>query len=567
MKWFENLSVRGKLMAGFVIVAAIAAVVGWLGLSGADNMSRQAEAMYADRAVPLRDLGYANAALLITRINLYEMMATTDLAERRELASVIDEESAKCDDYMAGYEKTKLAEEEQQTLPKFLEPWERYKKLRAQGLALALEGKDAQANAVFAGEARQMQADARTNLRKLIDINARTAEETNTNIQDEAAAARTQMLTVIGVGLLLAVGLGFLLSRQIAGALMETVRVLEAVAQGDFTKKLDRTSKDEIGRMARALNTAVERMRAALAEIRDRASEVAAVSEQLASASEQLSSGAQEQASSLEETSANLEEMTATVKQNADSAQQANQLASGSRDSAEKGGQVVGNAVGAMKEINDSSKRIADIITTIDEIAFQTNLLALNAAVEAARAGEQGRGFAVVAAEVRNLAQRSATAAKEIKALIQDSVRKVEGGTELVNKSGQTLEEIVTSVKRVTDIVSEIAAASAEQSTGIDQLSKAMNQMEKVTQTNSAQTEELSSTAQSLNEQSTRMQELAARFRLGEEDGAAVPARAARKQPVAGRAALRPVAAPSGETRDLVALHQSHSSDEGFEEY
>jgi len=245
--------------------------------------------------------------------------------------------------------------------------------------------------------------------------------------------------------------------------------------------------------------------------------QLADASGQLASASEEIASGAQEQASSLEETASTLEEITATVKQNSDSAQQARQLASGSKDVAEKGGQVVGTAVEAMDAINQSSKKIADIITAIDEIAFQTNLLALNAAVEAARAGEQGRGFAVVASEVRNLAQRSATAAKEIKALIQDSVKKVDTGTELVNRSGSTLQEIVTSVKRVTDIVTEIAAASREQSTGIDQVNKAVTQMDSVTQRNASQTEEMSATAQTLTEQAAQLRDLVTQFKLSQD--------------------------------------------------
>jgi methyl-accepting chemotaxis protein len=224
------------------------------------------------------------------------------------------------------------------------------------------------------------------------------------------------------------------------------------------------------------------------------------------------------------------------VRQNADSAKQANQLAAAARDSAERGGQVVSSAVTAMNEINASSKKIADIIITIDEIAFQTNLLALNAAVEAARAGEQGRGFAVVAAEVRNLAQRSASAAKEIKNLIGDSVRKVETGSEMVNNSGAVLLEIVSSVKRVTDIVGEIAAASQEQATGVEQVSKAMGQMDQVTQQNASQTEELSATAQNLSSSAEQLQAMVARFRLGEEQagrrswapGSAQPASARR---------------------------------------
>jgi methyl-accepting chemotaxis protein len=251
-----------------------------------------------------------------------------------------------------------------------------------------------------------------------------------------------------------------------------------------------------------------------LSEVRATADNVASASQQLAAASQQISTGAQEQASSLEETASSLEEITATIRQNADNADQANQLSARSREVAEKGGKVVGDAVTGMQEINAASKRIADIITAIDEIAFQTNLLALNAAVEAARAGEQGRGFAVVAGEVRNLAQRSAGAAKEIKGLIQDSVRKVEVGTNLVNQSGETLNEIISSVKRVTDIVAEISAASREQATGIEQVNRAVAQMDQVTQENASQTEELSGTAEGLSGQAEGLQQLVRKFTL-----------------------------------------------------
>ncbi|AWM36393.1 Methyl-accepting chemotaxis protein II [Gemmata obscuriglobus] len=303
-----------------------------------------------------------------------------------------------------------------------------------------------------------------------------------------------------------------------------------ALAAGDFTVSIPDLGSDDVGQMSAELNQAVRSMRAALEGVREVAEQLADASSQLSSASEEISSGAQEQASSLEETASSLQEITATVKQSADNAQQARQLASGSKEVAERGGAVVSGAVEAMSEINASSKKIADIITTIDEIAFQTNLLALNAAVEAARAGEQGRGFAVVATEVRNLAQRSATAAKEIKGLINDSVKKVEAGTELVNKSGDTLAEIVTSVKRVTDIVTEMAAASKEQSSGIEQVNKAVSQMDSVTQRNASQTEEMSATAQALTDQAGQLRDLVSRFKL--RHGNAAPAvRAAGPKP------------------------------------
>jgi methyl-accepting chemotaxis protein len=291
--------------------------------------------------------------------------------------------------------------------------------------------------------------------------------------------------------------------------------------------------------MAKSLNSALEKLRTTLQQVATSASSASSSSQELSAATETLASGAQEQAASLEETSASLEEITATVRQSADNARQASQIASSSRESAEKGQGVVTSAIAAMEEINTASAKISDIISTIDEIAFQTNLLAVNAAVEAARAGEEGRGFAVVASEVRSLAQRSAGAAKEIKALIQDSLRKVERGSELVNRSGETLLSIVGSVKKVTDIVGEIAAAAEEQSTGVDQVNTAITQIDQVTQQNSAQTEELSSTAQTLSDQSARLLKLVSVFTLGQ--GSREPV--ARMEPA--RPSRRPIQAPA----------------------
>ena len=296
--------------------------------------------------------------------------------------------------------------------------------------------------------------------------------------------------------------------------LHEAQEILTALASGDLTKQMTGAYQGEFEQMKTSLNTAITQLTDTVSRVREAVEAVTAGSEEISKGNEDLSQRTSEQASALEETSASMEEMTSTVKQNADNSKQANQLAIAARDIANKGGAVTTKAVEAMGEINKSSKKIADIITVIDEIAFQTNLLALNAAVEAARAGEHGRGFAVVAAEVRNLAQRSATAAKEIKGLINESIQRVTDGTELVNQSGKTLEEIVGSVKRVTDIIAEISAASQEQASGIDQVNKAIMSMDETTQQNAALVEETTSAAQSMKEQAKELLQKVETFKV-----------------------------------------------------
>ena len=327
-----------------------------------------------------------------------------------------------------------------------------------------------------------------------------------------------ELLSLFLAGLigLVALGTAFLVVRHITAALGQTVTALKDIAEGDgdLTRRLKVEGKDEIAQLATAFNKFADKIHALVGKIKHTATSINTATTEIAAGNIDLSQRTEEQASSLEETASSMEEMTSTVKQNADNARQANQLANAAREQAEKGGSVVNNAIAAMGEINSSSKKIADIIGVIDEIAFQTNLLALNAAVEAARAGEQGRGFAVVASEVRNLAQRSATAAKEIKELISDSVGKVDAGTELVNKSGQTLEEIVAAVKKVTDIISEIAAASQEQSSGIDQVNKAVMQMDEMTQQNAALVEEAAAASKSMEEQAKNLYTMVSMFRV-----------------------------------------------------
>lgn len=281
----------------------------------------------------------------------------------------------------------------------------------------------------------------------------------------------------------------------------EGSRVMQAMAEGDLSVRMQGEFRGEFAEFRDAIHTSLENLDQLVGQILEGAGNVRSASAEIAQGNTDLSQRTEEQASSLEETASSMEEMTSTVKSNADNAKQANQLASAARDKAQEGGEVVDKAVTAMGEINQSSKKIADIIGVIDEIAFQTNLLALNAAVEAARAGEQGRGFAVVATEVRNLAQRSAQAAKEIKTLINDSVERIGEGSKLVDNSGKALEDIVDSVKKVSDIIAEIAAASEEQSTGLDEINKAVTQLDEVTQQNAALVEEAAAASESLDDQ------------------------------------------------------------------
>jgi methyl-accepting chemotaxis protein len=379
-------------------------------------------------------------------------------------------------------------------------------------------------------------------------------------LRSEELRANTSRLLVVCSVLSLSLGivLAWLLVRSITRPLSRAVQIAQAVAAGDLTSDIEVNSKDETGQLMQALKDMNDSLFKVVGEVRQGTDTIATASSQIAAGNHDLSSRTEEQASSLEETAASMEELTSTVKQNADNARQANQLAVSASSVAVKGGSVVADVVGTMDAINASSRKIVDIIGVIDGIAFQTNILALNAAVEAARAGEQGRGFAVVAAEVRNLAQRSAAAAKEIKTLIGDSVDKVEEGSKQVAEAGRTMDEIVDSVKRVTDIMAEITAASQEQTAGIEQVNQAITQMDQVTQQNAALVEEAAAAASSLQEQASGLSQVVSVFRLGQEQQRAPqrPAHAVRpaatpRQPPRARPSIaapqRKPAAASGE--------------------
>jgi methyl-accepting chemotaxis protein len=380
-------------------------------------------------------------------------------------------------------------------------------------------------------------------IEKLATYQEQLFTDADTSI-DAIVVSATRILIGLGIAALaIGAACGWLLTRSITRPLAHAVGLARQVASGDLTADIRAESRDEVGDLVLALKTMNDNLLKTVTEVRAGTETIVTASQQIASGNLDLSSRTEQQASSLEETASSMEELTSTVRQNADNARQANVLAKNASQIAAHGGEVVSQVVSTMASINASSKKIGDIIAVIDGIAFQTNILALNAAVEAARAGEQGRGFAVVASEVRNLAQRSAAAAKEIRGLISDSVTKVEAGGRLVDEAGVTMQEIVQGIGRVTEIMADITLASAEQSTGIEQVNEAITQMDGVTQQNAALVEEAAAAAASLQEQATTLAQLVSVFNVGHGRPGAM--RQAAPKAVAGRSLAVHRATPS----------------------
>jgi methyl-accepting chemotaxis protein len=406
---------------------------------------------------------------------------------------------------------------------------------------------DAEMAPVVAAEQEGKGKQGMDAMRKLVaDIKGEESGLMAERAANVSSLGTTMSRTLIGGGaatVLLGMVVAIWLSRNIVAPLGFAVRVAKRVAEGDLTAQVEVRSKDETGQLMAALKDMNASLIDIVTRVRSGTDTIATASTEINAGNQDLSSRTEQQASSLEETASSMEELTSTVKHNAENARQANQLAATASENAVRGGEVVAQVVSTMGSINESARRIADIIGVIDGIAFQTNILALNAAVEAARAGEQGRGFAVVASEVRNLAQRSAAAAKEIKTLIGDSVEKVETGSRLVDQAGATMEEVVGSVKRVSDIIGEIAAASDEQRAGIEQVNQAITQMDQVTQQNAALVEQAAAAAEAMQDQAAELAGLVGTFRTGNEGqrAAVKPALAAR--PVSASRAVAPVAA------------------------
>ncbi|HRB97672.1 MAG TPA: methyl-accepting chemotaxis protein [Nitrosomonas sp.] len=548
----KDMTIKSRLMLVIGLLSLLLISVGGLGLYGTNQSNMALKSVYEDRMIPAVQLGKILDVWYQVRKNAIDAAESKDVMVARKLAEEANKLVKQNEGIWAQYLATNLIPEEVVLTKTKGEQHVQYVQSMNQSFQLAMTGE-------FEAAVQNVKTDTAQKFSVLRDTVFALLELQGSAVAKEHALAQSHyesnfMITsvMLAMGVFLAVIIGFLLMRAIVNPLNEAITVANAVASGDLTSRIEVNSTNETGRLLQALKTMNENLQDLVGKVRMSTDQISTASGEIATGNSDLSQRTEEQASSLEETASSMEELTSTVKQNADNARQANQLASGASEIAAKGGTVVGQVVETMSSINESSKKIVDIISVIDGIAFQTNILALNAAVEAARAGEQGRGFAVVATEVRTLAQRSAAAAKEIKELINDSVNKVEDGTRLVDEAGSTMNEIVIAVKRVTDIMSEISAASQEQSSGIEQINQAVTQMDEVTQQNAALVEEAAAAAESMQEQAQALTQAVTRFKLsGGSHVASAPAKrnnradTVAKLPNRAPAAKKAVANPS----------------------
>lgn len=525
---FFHLKIAHRLTLGFGLVLALLCIVTLLGIGNMAKLNNTTESLVhgnwtkaklANTALEKAGASMASALLLV---------GSTDDAAIADIEQKLRSETAAVNMALEKLSALLVTPAGKIGMSKSMAAKDRYSASLAKALALRKAGSPDQARALVQIDTAAEMRDFSDSLRSQLALQEQRFEEAAAASAKTYESGRVAMVGLGVLALLAGAGCGYAITRSITRPLAVAVNVAQTVARGDLSTRFDASRNDETGALLQALQSMNDALFKIVTEVRSGTDTIATASAEIAAGNLDLSSRTEQQASSLEETAASMEELTSTVKQNADNADQANQLALSAAAVATRGGVVVARVVDTMGAISTASRKIVEIISVIDGIAFQTNILALNAAVEAARAGDQGRGFAVVAAEVRNLAQRSATAAKEIKGLIGDSVVQVEIGSELVGQAGTTMDEMVASVARVTDIMSEISAASREQQTGIGQINEAIAEMDTVTQQNAALVEEAAAAAGSLQHQAGALARAVSVFVLAETAAPSVISSAAR---------------------------------------
>ena len=515
----NNLKISTRLIILIGSLSVLLLFIGTIGLFGISKANDALKTVYEDRTVHMGQIADINRMILRNRLLIAGNLLNPVPEEIAKDTAEVDANIAAIGKVWAAYLATTLTVEEARIAKKFAEDRGQFVQQGLRPAVAALRGNDFEgAKRVVFEKVRPLYVPVKVGIDALMQLQIDVAKEEFTAAGARYDLFRSVSIAAIVSGILFAVFFGFVtvrsITRQLGGEPGEAAAVAESVSAGDLSVQIDLKPGDTTSLMAQ-LKSMQDNLVTIVSQVRGGSGAMATATSQIAAGNLDLSSRTEEQASALEQTAASMEELAATVKQNFESGKHANQLAGSASDVAVKGGAVVAQVVHTMEAINVSSKKIADIIGVIDGIAFQTNILALNAAVEAARAGEQGRGFAVVASEVRSLAGRSASAAKEIKELIGASVDNVNEGCKLVEQAGSTMDEIVVSVRRVTDIMGEITTASQDQSAGIDQINQAMTQMDQVTQQNAALVEEAAAAAQSLEHQAQSMVQVVSVFKLG----------------------------------------------------
>ncbi|MCW5654281.1 methyl-accepting chemotaxis protein [Hydrogenophaga sp.] len=523
---FKHLKIGQRLGLGFGLLLTLMAIL--TGVAVMEMGSLFDNTMYyADNQVPTSQAlaKISGGVEGIRRLGLNHLLSNTE-TEMDQIESRLAEERRGLDAAFVDYEQKLVSDEEDRRLMQatraavasYVAEWEKVRPVSR--LTARDPGKTEEANALMMGAANEAFQAVHTAVDAWLQYNVALSAKQGKAAMSTFQSARWVMGGVALLAFVTGIAVAIRITRSITVPIGEALHLAGRVAAGDLTSQVRVDGNDETAKLLRSLQEMQESLSKVVGEVRRNADSVATASTQIAQGNQDLSGRTEEQASALEETAATMEQLGSTVRHNAENAQQASELARTASGVATRGGEVVGQVVSTMDGINESSRKIGDIIGVIDGIAFQTNILALNAAVEAARAGEQGRGFAVVAGEVRSLAQRSAEAAKEIKSLIANNVEQVEQGAALVGEAGRTMDDIVGSIKRVSDIVSEISSATSEQSSSIQQVGEAVGQMDQVTQQNAALVEESAAAADSLKSQALRLVDVVSVFRLGEGPGA-----------------------------------------------